>query len=180
MVPVGSADDGNATSAGALPNGAFETEVLARLRRSGFRIDRDGEFQHEGEPVRHEGLRQALFRWLDSLPDGRTILRLDANRYAYVDVDDTPLVARAARIAGDHVFLALSDAREEVLDPTSLTLDDTGVMRCRVRSGSDNGSGSLEVRLATSAATVVADLIQERPAGPTIVWAGQSVLLKRR
>jgi hypothetical protein len=63
-------------------------EMIERLRRSGIRIDKEGEFQHEGAPVRHEGLRQALFRWLDRLDDGRYILRLDAARFAYVDVDD--------------------------------------------------------------------------------------------
>src|SRR5215831_11778470 len=96
---------------------ALDLETIERLRRSGIRIDREGRFIHEGEEVRHQGLRQALFRWLDRLPppDGRHVLRLDAERYAYVDVDDTPLVARSARVddagagAGARILLALSD-----------------------------------------------------------------------
>ena len=143
--------------------GRFDAEAIERFRRSGIRIDREGEFQHEGAPVIHEGLRRALFRWLDRLPDGRTILRLDAERFAYVDVDDTPLVARGARVQGDEVFLALSDGAEERLNPGTLTIDDRGVLRCKARGG------RLEARLATSAAAVLADLIDDRPGGPVLI-----------
>jgi hypothetical protein len=152
----------------------IDPELIERLRRSGIRIDREGELQHEGAPVRHEGLRRALFRWLDRLPDGRTVLRLDAGRFAYVDVDDTPLVARAARIAGDGVMLALSDGTEEELDPRTLTIDDVGVMRCWVRNG------RLEARLATSAVAVLADLIQELAEGPVLMLADRRYPLGSR
>jgi hypothetical protein len=115
-------------------------------------VDREGRFIHEGEEVRHEGLRAALFRWLDRLPDGRYVLRLDEQRYAYVDVDDTPLVARSARVAPDgRLLLGLSDGSEEALDPATLTVGDDGVVRCWVRGG------RLEARLATSAAAAIAD-----------------------
>ena len=140
----------------------LDPELLERLRRSGIRIDRDGEFQHEGEPVRHEGLRQALFRWLDRGDDGGVVLRLDAERFATVEVDDTPLVARSARRDGERVTLGLSDGREELLDPSTLDLDDAGVMRCRVRGG------RLEARLSSSAAVVVAELMEGDPARPLL------------
>src|SRR5215831_12904178 len=112
---------------------ALDLETLERLRRSGIRIDREGRFIHEGEEVRHQGLRAALFRWLDRLPppDGRYILRLDPQRYARVD--------------GDRALLVLSDGSEEGLDPGTLTLDPAGVLRCWVRDG------RLEARLSTSA-----------------------------
>ena len=94
---------------------------LDKIRRSGIRVDREGRFIHEGAEVTHEGLKRALFRWLDRLPppDGRYVLRLDERRFAYLeDVADTPLVARAARIdAAGAVQLALSDGSEEALDP---------------------------------------------------------------
>src|SRR5262245_35825796 len=132
---------------------------LDKIRRSGIRLDREGRFIHEGAEVTHEGLKQALFRWLDRLPppDGRYVLRLDERRFAYLDdVEDTPLVARAARIdpAGD-VRLALSDGSEERLDPATLTVDDAGVLRAWVRDG------RLEARLATSAAAVLGDALSE-------------------
>ena len=142
-----------------------DPSILERLRRSGIRIDREGRFIHEGEEVRHQGLRAALFRWLDRLPppDGRYILRLDPQRYAYVDVDDTPLVARSARVDGDRALLVLSDGSEEGLDPGTLTLDPAGVLRCWVRDG------RLEARLSTSAAAVLAERITEEQGQPALV-----------
>jgi hypothetical protein len=147
-----------------------DAELLERLRRSGIRVDREGRFVHEGAEVTHEGLRRALFRWLDTEPDGRVVLRLDERRFAYVDVDDTPLVARAARRDGDRVLLALTDGSEEALAPETLTLDDAGVLRARVRGG------RLEARLATSAAAVLADLVsedQDDQGRPVLTLAGR-------
>jgi hypothetical protein len=133
-----------------------QSETIARLRQSGISIDKEGDFIHQGERVRHEGLRRALFRWLDRLPapDGRYVLRLDPRRFAYVEVEDTPLVARAARRDADGFHLALSDGVEEVLDPRTLTVDGLGILRCSVRGG------RLEARLSTSAATLLADTLE--------------------
>ena len=156
------------------PSAPLDLEVLERLRRSGIRIDRDGEFQHEGAPVRHEGLRQALFRWLDRGEDGRTILRLDERRFAYVDVEDTPLVARSARRDGEVIHLGLSDGSEEALDPATLDLDAAGIMRCRVRGG------RLEARLASSAALIVADCVEGDPSRPVLRLGGRAFPLSRR
>jgi hypothetical protein len=158
-------------------------EQIEQLRRSGIRIDREGELIHEGEAIRHGGLRSAIFRWLDRLQEGdgdgagdgidesagRYILRLDERRFAYVDVEDTPLVVRALRIAGagDAVALQLSDGAEETLDPRTLTVDAQGILRCWVRGG------RLEARLATSAAAVLAERITETPQGPALALAGQ-------
>jgi hypothetical protein len=150
-----------------------DAAFLERLRRSGIRVDREGRFIHEGEEVQHEGLRRALFRWLDTEPDGRVVLRLDERRFAYVDVDDTPLVARAARLDGvgdgERVLLALSDGAEEALDPATLTVDAAGVLRARVRGG------RLEARLSTSAAAALADRLTEQAGRPVLALAGRLV-----
>jgi hypothetical protein len=160
-------------------------EQIEQLRRSGIRIDREGELIHEGEAIRHGGLRSAIFRWLDRLQEsdgaparagdgagenaGRYILRLDERRFAYVDVEDTPLVVRALRIAGggDAVTLQLSDGAEETLDPRTLTVDAQGILRCWVRGG------RLEARLATSATAVLAERITETPQGPALMLGAQ-------
>lgn len=159
-----------------------DAELLERLRRSGIRIDREGRFIHEGAEVQHEGLRRALFRWLDAEPDGRVVLRLDARRFAYVDVDDTPLVARAGRFSGqgdaETFVLALSDGSEEPLAPATLTVDDDGVLRARVRGG------RLEARLATAVTATLAERISlpsdGSPRGATLTLAGRVVPILRR
>jgi len=152
----------------------LDPAVIERLRQSGIRIDKEGEFQHEGAPVRHEGLRQALFRWLDRLPDGRVILRLDDRRFAYVDVEDTPLVVRGARVDGPRVLLTLSDGAEEPLAPETLTIDEAGVMRCMVREG------KLEARLATAAAAALAEAIDDSGSPPVLVLESRSFPIRPR
>lgn len=139
-------------------NEAEQAAFIERLRRSGIRIDREGRFIHEGGEVTHEGFKRALFRWLDRLPppDNRYILRLDDQRYAYLDVDDTPLVARAARVdAQGDAWLSLSDGSEERLDRGTLTAGTDGIVRARVRGG------RLEARLSTSAMAALSDLLSE-------------------
>ncbi len=152
---------------------AEHAAFIERLRRSGLRVDREGRFIHEGAEVTHEGLRRALYRWLDKLPppDGRYVLRLDAQRFAYLDVDDTPLVARAARLdPAGAIQLALSDGAEEQLDPATLTADAAGVLRAWVRGG------RLQARLATSAVAALGDLLTETSDGrPALRVAGRTV-----
>ena len=156
---------------GPAPDAAF----IEKLRQSGIRVDREGRFMHEGAEVTHEGLRRALFRWLDRNCDGRYVLRLDERRFAYLDVDDTPLVARAARVdANGRIFLALSDGAEEPLDPTTLTLDEAGTLRAWVRGG------RLEARLASSAAAALGDLIVDEGAGPSLCVGATIVRLRPR
>lgn len=158
---------------------AEQAAWLEQIRRSGIRIDREGRFVHDGGEVTHDGLRRALFRWLDRLPppDGRYVLRLDERRFAYLDaVEDTPLVARAARIdAAGAVHLALSDGSEERLDPATLTVDEAGVLRAWVRGG------RLEARLANSAAAALADaLVSAADGRPRLQLAGRSYALPPR
>ena len=161
-----------------MSDSAEHAAFIERLRRSGIRIDREGRFIHEGAEVTHAGLRQALFRWLDRLPppDGRYVLRLDERRFAYLEVDDTPLVARAARVdpAGT-IWLALSDGAEETLDPATLTVDGDGILRAWVREG------RLEARLTTSAVAALGELLTETPGGrPELHAAGRRVELPAR
>jgi hypothetical protein len=127
---------------------------LERVRNSGIRIDREGQLWHQGHTIDHAGLRAALFRWLDRNPDGRYVFRLDAQRFANVEVADTPLVVRSLRWEGEGAIAALSDGSEERLDPSTLTIDPAGVLRCQARGG------RLAARLSTSAAAVLAERIE--------------------
>jgi hypothetical protein len=154
-------------------NEAEQAAFIERLRRSGIRIDREGKFIHEGAEVTHEGFKRALFRWLDRLPapDGRYVLRLDERRFAYLDVDDTPLVARAARSdPSGAIWLALSDGTEEQLDPRTLTVDAEGTLRASVRGG------RLEARLASSALAALSDLLADTPDGQTTLRTAMGAL----
>jgi uncharacterized protein len=110
---------------------------IEKLRQSGIRLDADGRFWHEGAEVTHHGLRAAFWRWLDRNPDGRWVLRLDDQRFVYLDVDDAPFVVRSARWDGDRVLMRLSDDSEEELDYATLRLAPSGLPYCKVSRGFD-------------------------------------------
>jgi hypothetical protein len=63
-------------------------------------------------------------------------------------------VVRALRWDGERARLSLSDGAEELLDPSTLTIDAAGVLRCRVRAD------RLEARLSNSAAAALAEKIE--------------------
>jgi hypothetical protein len=88
-------------------------DQIERLRASGIRLDEQGTFWHEGQPVAHAGLRAALWRWLDVNPDGRFVLRLDAERFVYLDVDGAPHHVRSLRWEAAPRGTGLAAAREE-------------------------------------------------------------------
>lgn len=136
-------------------------EQIERLRQSGIRLDADGRFWHEGAEVTHAGLKAALWRWLDRNPDGRWVLRLDARRFVYLDVDDAPFVVRSLRWEGSRPIARLSDDSEEPLDCASLTLDPHGGARATVK-------GRFPARLSTAAWNALAERIVERGGAPEL------------
>ena len=144
----------------------FTPEMIEKLRSIGLRLDRNGRFWHEGVEVTHPRLAQALKRWLDVRDDGRDIVRLDAQRYAYVDVEDAHLRAVSARWDGDRVRLVLDDDTDEELAYDTLIAGPDDALYCRVRGG------KLRARLATPAQQVVSERIEEVPGGYALRAAG--------
>jgi hypothetical protein len=131
---------------------------IEKLRQSGIRLDVDGRFWHEGGEVTHHGLRAAFFRWLDRNPDGRWVLRLDDQRFVYLDVDDAPFVVTSLRFDGPRVVLHLVDDTEEELDYPSLRIAPSGVAYARVK-------GRFPARLSRAAFTALGERLVEREGG---------------
>ncbi len=142
-------------------------DVLERLRQIGLRIDAAGRLWHQGDAVTHAGLRRALLRWLDVRADGRPIIKLDDVRYAYVDVDDTPLRITAVRWDGDVPIAHVDDDTAAPLDLAALTLDADGRLQTRVRDG------RLAARLTSAAQQVLLERADERDGAYGVVAAGQ-------
>lgn len=128
-------------------------EQIEKLRQSGLRLDAEGRFWHEGAEVTHAGMRAAFFRWLDRNPDGRWVLRLDPERFVYLDVDDAPFVVRSLRWDGERAVAHLSDGSEEPLDLATL----------RLRGGTPYATvkGRFDARLATAAWSALAPRLIE-------------------
>ena len=113
-------------------------------RETMIRIDRDGRFWTEESPITHEALARSLAGWVDVDPEsGRYILKNSVN-WAFVTVEDAPLVVRAFDREGTQV--TLSDGTTEALDAATLRLDTDDVPYCDVRGG------KLPARFSRSAA----------------------------
>jgi hypothetical protein len=139
------------------PPGLTEAQI-ERMRAIGLRLDRAGTFWHQGTAVTHPRLRQALLRWLDVRDDGRDVVKLDANRYAYVDIEDAHLRARSARWDGGRCFVLWDDDREAELDYASLRQADDHAFYVRV-------GDRLRGRIAGPAYHAVAERVVETAAG---------------
>jgi len=149
-------------------------ELIEKLRQTGIRLDRQGRFWHEGEEIRHARFRKALLRWLDLRDDGRPILRLDDERYAYVEVEDALLLVVSVRWVGDRAFIKTNDDAEEELRYSSLEQARDNSLYCRVR---DSG---LLARVTTPAYYTLAEHIEEAPGGFELVAAGQRFAITSR
>ncbi|HEU4728421.1 MAG TPA: hypothetical protein VFT22_11040, partial [Kofleriaceae bacterium] len=123
-----------------------------------LRLDRSGTLWHEGVAVTHPRLRQALLRWLDVRDDGRDIVRLDARRYAYVEIEDAHLRARSAHWTGDRCHVLWDDDREAELDYGSLRQAPDHALYAQVH-------GRLRGRIAGPAYHAIVERIVELP-GP--------------
>jgi hypothetical protein len=143
----------------------FTEAQIEKMRAIGLRLDRAGTFWQEGAAVTHDRLRQALLRWLDVRDDGRDIIRLDAQRYAYVEVEDAHLRARSARWDGDRCLILWDDDRELELDYGSLRQAEDHALYARI--------GPLRGRIAGPAYHAVAEHIIEVPGGFALAAAAQ-------
>jgi hypothetical protein len=160
------------------PISVFRGQASAN-RASGILIDRQGQFWHEQQQVEHEGFRRALFSWLDRLPapDGRYILRLDEARFVFLEVQDTPLVAKTLRwqVTGNvgAMVMSLTDGSDEPLDVDTVTYDQEGTLRAVVRNG------RLEARLSTAAMSTLAAYLHESDEGWQLALPGMPVATLR-
>jgi hypothetical protein len=150
------------------PDDQAAAEALERFRQSGISIDREGRFWHEGGEITHDRTRRTFVRWLDRLPDGRFILRLDAARYVYVDVADAPIVLRSLRWQGDRAFVLIGDDSEEELDYAALRMAPDGAVYTAVRGG------RLPARLAPSAWAQLSQRVSEHDGRPVLDAHGHS------
>jgi uncharacterized protein len=105
---------------------------LEAMRNIGLTLTAQGKFIHQGQLVTHARLHLALLGWLDVTPDGRDIVRLEGERFAYVTVEDTHLRATSARWADDRCFVHWDDGSEEELAYATLKLRSDNSIECAV------------------------------------------------
>ncbi len=133
---------------------------------SGIRLDAEGRWWHDGEPVTHPRIIEAWNRGIERDERGRYILRFGKD-WAVIAVDDAPIQVVGARPQADVFVLALSDGREETLDPSTLELAADGVLHCRVRGG------EMPARFSRSAQFVVGEHLTEDRGSYKLTVAGR-------
>jgi hypothetical protein len=106
-----------------------------RSRESSIRLDREGRFFHDGQPVQHPGMARAFASWIARHPDdGRFILQ-NGYDWTYFSVEDTPYFVDGVRSTDAGIELELSDGSVELLEPSALELDESGQLLARVKAG---------------------------------------------
>lgn len=120
----------------------LDPELLERLRRGiPLRLDRQGGFWHDGEPVSHPRVLELFRRGLDVNERGEPQLHV-GEQWCYLTVDDCPLRVLRVRPEGERaaerLLLFLDDGRVLPLDPSTLWEEPDRGLRCAVpaaRSG---------------------------------------------
>lgn len=140
-------------------------KLMEGLRQSGLRLDGEGRWWHQGEPVLHSRLARALSSWLDRKEDGRYILRLDEQRYAHVEVEDAPFQVLTLESRGEAIWITLSDGSEEELAYGTLSEGASGALYCQVK-------GRLDARLSRQAQQLIAPYVEQAAEGFALRAAG--------
>jgi len=127
-------------------------------------LDVHGRWSHEGEAVEHPGLVAAFFSWVAVHPDdGRWIL---TNGYDWCYF--TPLATAYFVVGVDRAngpTIKLSDGTEEVLDPSTVRIDEDGTLRCLVKQGRAGARFSRLAQLAMEPLLVDGDPVTLAVAG---------------
>lgn len=125
-----------------------------------IRLDEEGRFWHEGEPILNERLRALFHRSVARSPGGTWLLHVPPFVYP-IEVADTPYHVRSLRLdPGERqVWLRLSDESEEALDLTTLSYDERRGLAVAVKGGGHRA------RLTRAAFHALCDRLEETPAG---------------
>jgi len=106
-----------------------------RSRESTIRLDGEGRFTHDGNPVEHPGMARAFASWIQRHPDdGRFILN-NGYDWSYFQVEDVPFFVLGVEERGGELMLALSDGSETPLDAESLRVGRAGALYLPVKNG---------------------------------------------
>jgi hypothetical protein len=110
-----------------------------RSRESTLRIDGEGRFFHDDQPVEHPKLAAALHTWIARHPDDGRFILTNGYDWTYFTVDDVPYFVRSIRKEGADAVLVLNDATEESLDPATLRMGPRGELYLKVKAAAKGG-----------------------------------------
>ena len=127
-------------------------------RESTIRLDREGRFFHDGAPVEHARLADAMHGWIARHPDDGRYILTNGYDWTYFAVDDAPFIVRACEVDEAHrVTLTLSNGDRAPLDPTTLTEGEDGALYAEV----DVRGGRYDARFSRFAQAGLAPALAE-------------------
>jgi uncharacterized protein len=129
---------------------------------SGLVLDRELNWLHDGERITHPKIIEAFNAGLVPTEDGRFQLRI-GNDWAYVTVEGAAYRVNAIDTDDTRVYLRLSDRTGEALDPSTLRLEEDGVLTARVKAG------RAEARFSREAQFVLGQLLVPEGAGSALL-----------
>lgn len=140
-------------------------ERLHTREDSGIRLDADGHWWHDDEPVEHPRIIEAFNQSLQPTGDGRFKLVFGWD-WCFVQVDGPAYRVAAVHVIDDALELALSDRTQEPLVPDTLHLSEEGVLQCRVKGG------RALARFSRDAQFQLGELLEEDPSGGFVLRTG--------
>jgi uncharacterized protein len=140
-----------------------------RSRESTIRLDREGRFFHNDEPVEHPKLADALHTWIARHPDDGRYILTNGYDWTYFTVEDVPYFVRAVHERDGEAVLVLSDGTEELLDPATVRANERGELYLAVKR--DAAGGPFDAKLTRFAQTQL---------GPFLEPEGDAVALVTR
>ena len=125
---------------------------------SGIRLDRELRWWHDGEAVEHLKIVEAFNTGLSPTDDGRFRLEV-GNDWCFVSVEDSAYAVLAIDVVEADIWLRLSHRTGEKLDPSTLSIDASGVLFCRVMER------RAKARFGRDAQFELGSLLEPSPAG---------------
>lgn len=154
-----------------MTGGTMNEEVLRDVTAwCRIRIDREGTWFYEGQPIINPGVLQAFHQALQLCDDGRYRIVLD-RELCYVEVEDTPFVAISLR--GDNAAgftLVLNSGAICALAPETLRIGADNVMYAQLSNG-------MPIRLSRAVYHALGMTMEEGPDGGFTLAVGDQIYL---
>jgi len=101
-----------------------------------FKIDKEGNWYHEGVEITHELIYSYLYSLLQRDENGLYFIETEGNKW-YVEVEDAPFIVIGLKQSPDNrgLIIRLNDGTEEPLSLDSLSIKKDNVPYCKVKGG---------------------------------------------
>jgi hypothetical protein len=140
------------------------------LRPFGLVLHHDGRWSHEGQPILHRRLREHFDRHVVYLPDEQKFVVTLRHFRGEIEIEEAGFFVRELDL--ERGRLRLSDGREEVLRPGSLTLSPIdGALLCRIRPEARPPEGLL-ARFSHATHAELLQAVEALPDGSLVLRIG--------